>query len=194
MIKRVVSFLQGRTSETELYINDQMSKAANETRYEDAAMYRDQLNAIKKFKDRQRKVAADFDDRDVIALSRKENMCVSVIVRIRNGRIHSREKISMDISDETDSDIIALVITQFYLNSDFIPKVLNVSDIPTNKAQLKYWLKEKRNGKEKLKHQILPTNFPYEKMFQNITGYLDFDVQLRKGLASLLQTYLHRSP
>jgi len=154
MIKRVVSFLQGRTTETELYINDQMSKAANETRYEDAAMYRDQLNAIKKFKDRQRKVAADFDDRDVIALSRKENMCVSVIVRIRNGRIHSREKISMNISDETDSDIIALVITQFYLNSDFIPKVLNVSDIPTNKAQLKYWLKEKRNGSIEIKIPI----------------------------------------
>ncbi len=154
MIKRVVSFLQGRTTETELYINDQMSKAANETRYEDAAMYRDQLNAIKKFKDRQRKVAADFDDRDVIALSRKENMCVSVIVRIRKGRIHSREKISMNISDETDSDIIALVITQFYLNSDFIPKVLNVSDIPTNKAQLKYWLKEKRNGSIEIKVPI----------------------------------------
>jgi len=154
MIKRVVSFLQGRTTETELYINDQMLKAANETRYEDAGMYRDQLNAIKNFKDKQRKVAADFDDRDVIALSRKENMCVSVIVRIRNGRIHSREKISMNISDETDADIIELVITQFYLNSDFIPKVLNVYEIPTNKGQLINWLKEKRNGSVSIKVPI----------------------------------------
>jgi len=154
MIKRVISFLQGRTTETEVYINDQMLQAANDTRYEDAGMYRDQLNAIKNFKDRQRKVAADFDDRDVIALSRKNNMCISVIVRIRNGRIHSREKISMNISDETDSDIIELVITQFYLNSDFIPKVLNVSDIPTNKTQLIHWLKEKRNGNIEIKLPI----------------------------------------
>jgi len=154
MIKRVISFLQGRTTETEVYINDQMLKAANDTRYEDAGMYRDQLNAIKNFKDRQRKVAADFDDRDVIALSRKDNMCISVVVRIRNGRIHSREKISMNISDETDSDIIELVITQFYLNSDFIPKVLNVSDIPTNKTQLIHWLKEKRNGNIEIKLPI----------------------------------------
>ena len=154
MIKRVISFLQGRTTETEVYINDQMLKAANDTRYEDAGMYRDQLDAIKNFKDRQRKVAADFDDRDVIALSRKDNMCISVVVRIRNGRIHSREKISMNISDETDSDIIELVITQFYLNSDFIPKVLNVSDIPTNKTQLIHWLKEKRNGNIEIKLPI----------------------------------------
>ena len=73
-------------------------------------------------------------------------MCISVIIRIRNGRIHSREKISMNISDETDSDIIEIVITQFYLNSDFIPKVINVFEIPTNKEQLINWLKEKRNG------------------------------------------------
>ena len=33
MIKRVISFLQGRTKETETYINDQMLKAASETRY-----------------------------------------------------------------------------------------------------------------------------------------------------------------
>ena len=131
-----------------------MLKASNETRYEDAGMYRDQLNAIKNFKDKQRKVAADFDDRDVIALSRKENMCVSVIVRIRNGRIHSREKISMNISDETDADIIELVITQFYLNSDFIPKVLNVYEMPTNKGQLINWLNEKRNGSVSIKVPI----------------------------------------
>ena len=154
MIKRVISFLQGRTKDTEQYINDQMLNAANETRYEDAAMYRDQLNAISKFKKRQRKVAADFDDRDVIALSKRDNMCVSVIIRIRNGRIHSREKISMNISDETDSDIIELVITQFYLNSDFIPKILNVSTTPSHKAQLIQWLRNKRSGNIDIKVPI----------------------------------------
>ena len=52
----------------------------------------------------------------------------------------------MNISDETDADIVGIVITQFYLDSDFIPKVLNVSEIPTNREQLINWLKEKRNG------------------------------------------------
>ena len=154
MINRVILFLKGRTAETEKYINNQMLKAANETRYEDAGIYRDQLKAIKNFKDKQRKVAADFDDRDVIALSRKDNMCISVIVRIRNGRIHGREKISMNISDETDSRIIELVITQFYLNSDFIPKMLNVSHMPINKEELISWLKEKRNGNIDIKVPI----------------------------------------
>lgn len=146
MIKRVVQFLHGKTKETENYISKQMSVAADETRYEDAAMYRDQLAAIKSFKKKQSKVAADFDNRDVFAMAKQDNMCVTVIVRIRNGRIHSREKISINIADESDADIFESVITQFYLNSDFIPKTINVADVPTNKKQLLVWLKEKRSG------------------------------------------------
>ena len=146
MIKRVVQFLYGKTKETENYINKQMSIAADETRYEDAAMYRDQLAAVKSFKEKQRKVAADFDNRDVLAMAKQDNMCVTVIVRIRNGRIHSREKISINIGDESDADLFQSVITQFYLDSDFIPKIINVAENPTNKQQLLVWLIEKRNG------------------------------------------------
>ena len=146
MIKRVVQFLYGKTKETENYINKQMSVAADETRYEDAAMYRDQLAAVKSFKEKQRKVAADFDNRDVFAIAKQDNMCVTVIVRIRNGRIHSREKISINIGDESDADIFESVITQFYLESDFIPKTINVAENPTNKQQLLVWLIEKRSG------------------------------------------------
>jgi len=146
MIKRVVQFLYGKTKETENYINKQMSVAADETRYEDAAMYRDQLAAVKSFKEKQRKVAADFDNRDVFAIAKQDNMCVTVIVRIRNGRIHSREKISINIGDESDADIFESVITQFYLDSDFIPKTINVAENPTNKQQLLVWLIEKRSS------------------------------------------------
>ena len=146
MIKRVVQFLHGKTKETEIYIHKQMSVAADEARYEDAAMYRDQLAAINSFKVKQRKVAADFDNRDVFSMAKQDNMCITVIVRIRNGRIHSREKISINIGDESDEDIFESVITQFYLHSDFIPKIINVAKNPTNKQQLLIWLTEKRSG------------------------------------------------
>ena len=48
-------------------------------------------------------VLDDFDDFYVIALSRKDNICISVGVWISYGRIHRLEKISMNISDETDA-------------------------------------------------------------------------------------------
>ena len=146
MIKQVIQFLQGRTKETEQYIQNQMEKASSETRFEDAGMYRDQLHAIGQFKDRQRKVAADFEDRDVFAFAKEEDYAIAVIVRIRNGRITSREKISLRKLDELDAVTLETIITRFYLESDFIPKEISLPIEPDNQDQLNIWLKEKRNG------------------------------------------------
>ena len=146
MIKQVIQFLQGRTKETEKYIQNQMEKASSEMRFEDAGMYRDQLHAIGQFKDRQRKVAADFEDRDVFAFAKEEDYAIAVIVRIRNGRITSREKISLRKLDELDAVTLETIITRFYLESDFIPKEISLPLEPDNQDQLNIWLKEKRNG------------------------------------------------
>jgi len=146
MIKQVIQFLQGRTKETEKYIQNQMEKASSEMRFEDAGMYRDQLHAIGQFKDRQRKVAADFEDRDVFAFAKEEDYAIAVIVRIRNGRITSREKISLRKLDELDAVTLETIITRFYLESDFIPKEISLPLDPDNQDQLNIWLKEKRNG------------------------------------------------
>ncbi len=150
MIKQVIEFLQGRTKETELYIKNQMQKASSQMRFEDAGIYRDQLHAIGKFKDQQRKVAADFEDRDVFALAKEEDYGVAVIVRIRNGRITSREKISLRNIDDSDEVMMETIITRFYLETDFIPKEISLPNDPNNKDQLIIWLKEKRGGAIKL--------------------------------------------
>ncbi len=146
MIKQVIQFLQGRTKETEVYIQDQMTKASAEMRFEDAGMYRDQLHAIGRFKDRQRKVTADFEDRDVFALAEEEDYGVAVIVRIRNGRITSREKLSLRNLDQSDAVMMETIISRFYLESDFIPKDILLPNDPANKNQLVEWLKKKRGG------------------------------------------------
>jgi len=150
MIKQVIQFLQGRTKETELYIKDQMDNASSIMRFEDAGIYRDQLHAIKKFKEQQRKVAADFEDRDVFSLAKDEDYGIAVIVRIRNGRITSREKISLRNIDESDEVMMETILTRFYLESDFIPKEISLPATPKNKDQLTNWLKQKRGGAIKL--------------------------------------------
>ena len=145
MIKQVESFLQGRTKETESYIHEQMKKASSNMRYEDAGIYRDQLHAINQFKKRQSKVAADFEDRDVIALAKEEDFAIAVVVRIRNGRITSREKLSLQNLHEDDAKIMETVISRFYLESDFIPKEISLQNEPNNIDQLIDWLQNKRD-------------------------------------------------
>ena len=147
MIQRVIKFLQGRTKETEDYIRKQMDIAAADLRYEDAAMYRDQYNAIRRFKERQRKVAADFDDRDIFALARKDDIGVMTVLRVRNGRIFGREKISLQNLDEDESAVFSSVISRFYMDTDFLPKEITVVTLPDGQDDLEEWLTEKKGSK-----------------------------------------------
>jgi len=147
MIERVIKFLQGRTKETEDYVRKQMDIAAADLRYEDAAMYRDQYNAIRRFKERQRKVAADFDDRDIFALARKDDIGVMTVLRVRNGRIFGREKISLQNLDEDESAVFSSVISRFYMDTDFLPKEITVVTLPDGQDDLEEWLTEKKGSK-----------------------------------------------
>lgn len=148
MIKRVIEFLHGNTKITEDYIAEQMKKAAAEKRYEDAALARDQLVAVKDFKERQRKITADFTDRDVFALAREENLGIVVIVRVRQGRLFSREKISFQGLDE-DSEVLKSIITRFYMDADSIPPEISLPFKPEDEIDLINWLSEKISKKLK---------------------------------------------
>ena len=84
--------MKGKTDSTENYLLKKMRDSSKKQRYEESAIYRDQLNAIENFKSRQSSVATDFTERDVITVSQKDKLGVAVVLRIRNGRIFSREK------------------------------------------------------------------------------------------------------
>jgi len=146
MVGRIIRFLQGDTRQTEEYIRARMEQASRERRYEDAAQFRDQLAAIKSFRTRQRKVAADFQDRDVFALARQDNLGLATVIRIRQGRIFTREKFRLHNIDADDGKILKHVLTSFYLDGDFIPGEILVPDLPADEKNLLTWLREKRGG------------------------------------------------
>ena len=146
MVDRIEDFMKGKTKKTETYIAELMNVASNNKKYEEAAMYRDQLDAMKSFKEKQSHVATDFEERDVIALAREETLGIAVIIRIRNGRIFSREKVSLQGLDENDPVTLQTVMTRFYMDSDFIPKEISIQSHPDNEKELNKWLREKRKG------------------------------------------------
>ena len=150
MIDSIISFLHGKTKKSEDYINNQMKLAAKELRYEDAGIFRDQLHAIREFMDKQIKINADFDDRDIIGFSKQNDFGIVVIVRIRNGRIASREKLSLNNLDNNDSAVIRTVITQFYLDTDYIPSEICSQYKPDSIDELSKWLKEKKGKNVKI--------------------------------------------
>ena len=150
MIDNIISFLQGKTRKSEDYIKKQMELASKQLRFEDAGIYRDQLHAIREFMSKQTTINANFDDRDIIGFSKENDFGIAVIVRIRNGRISSREKLSINNIDDNFSAVIKTVITQFYFDTDYIPAEICVQYEPDSVDELMIWLKNKKGKKVKI--------------------------------------------
>ena len=149
MINRICKFLEGKTKPTKDYLTNLMEISAKNLLFEEAAKYRDQLKSINAFVDKQSKTKIDFKDRDVLGLARKDNFGIMVIIRIRNGRIFSREKISLQRLDDNDRKTFKMVLSQFYLESNFVPEYISLNTKPESENNLLKWLSEKRGKKVK---------------------------------------------
>ena len=114
MIKRVEDFMRGKTKDLEHYLKMMMMKSSKMQKYEEAATYRDQLNAINVFKKKQSQVATDLTERDVITIVKEGEIGVAVVLRIRNGKIFSRDKLHLK---QLLDKICAFFLELFYQQS-----------------------------------------------------------------------------
>ncbi|MCH8012183.1 MAG: excinuclease ABC subunit C [Candidatus Marinimicrobia bacterium] len=151
MIRGIIRFLHGRTSQVIKDLKKKMIQASQEMRYEEATAFRDQMKAVENFTRRQRKVTASFEDKDIIAFAIDGNNSCVVILRLRNGKLIGREKVFLSGADiENMGSTISEFIQQFYLETDFIPDEIIVQEDPDPIEPLILWLSEKRNKKVRI--------------------------------------------
>ncbi len=152
MINHVIAFMKGNTDKIEKYIESKMLTASKSMLYEDAARYRDQLNAVNGFSSKKSQIRSNYDDRDIFALASKNNIGIMVIIRIRNGFIYSREKISLQNLFGTDADTFKTVITRFYMDSNLIPPLISLPKKPANDDDLLNLLIKEKGGKVRFEY------------------------------------------
>ena len=147
MIQRVEDFLKGKTTDLASHIKAMMMESSKNQNYEEASIYRDQLNAIDLFKKKQSHVATDFTERDVITIVREDDIGIAVVLRIRNGKIFSRDSLHLKQLTNDDGNTLKTVITRFYMDSDFLPEEISLEQIPKDEGELLLFLKKKKKKK-----------------------------------------------
>tara|TARA_B100000315_G_C14595953_1_gene599322 strand:- start:5294 stop:7132 length:1839 start_codon:yes stop_codon:yes gene_type:complete len=145
-IQSIIGFLHGKSDHVLRGLREKMKAESGEMNYENAAIYRDQINAVEKFTQRQRKISSSFEDKDIIAIAVEEGDACAVVMRIRSGKIIGREKVFLAgvDTDEIGSSLSAF-IQNFYLETDFIPPSIQTFLYPENHEFLNEWLTEKMN-------------------------------------------------
>ncbi len=148
IINELKLMLEGKNRRLLDSLEKRMGRLSEEMRYEEAALLRDRIKAIKKIAESQKAVAPGLGDVDVIGLFRKENIVIFKIFFSRNGiMIGSKDFRLRDISGETDGYLMKNFIGQFYEKEIIPPPELLCSHIPEDSMILSSWLSGKKDTK-----------------------------------------------
>ena len=152
MIMHVISFMKGSTKEIEHYVEQKMNHASKNLLYEEAALFRDQLRTVQNFSSKKSYTNSVFDERDIFALAKKDGIGVAVVIRIRNGFIYSREKISLQNIFLDEQKSYSSIITQFYMGSNLIPSNISLPIKLVDEKNILDMLSKERGSKVKLEY------------------------------------------
>ena len=146
-IDRLCHFLEGKTDNFVIDLENKMTAAAEAMQFEAAAQYRDQLRALRHIVERQKIISTTTQDQDVLAFARTNgDACVQIFL-IRQGKLIGREYFVLEgAEDENVANIMAEFMTQFYDEAAYIPpEVLLPIEIDVQESDIiAQFLKQKR--------------------------------------------------
>jgi excinuclease ABC subunit C len=148
MIDGLCRFLEGKSDEVVADLEARMQAAADRLDFEQAAIHRDQLDAMRRVIERQKIVSAAMADQDVVAFARADgDACVQVFF-IRHGRLIGREYFVLDgAADETDAEVVTSFVKQFYDEAAYVPPEILLPHEIDEALVIQEWLRSRRGNK-----------------------------------------------
>ena len=131
-VREVTQFLGGRDEDLALRLTREMEEAAVETKFERAAVLRNQIQALNKVRERQKIISTDEVDQDVIGVVRQgSDACVEFFF-VRKGRLVGQEAFFFDkVAGWADGEILSAFARQFYAKAVVpAPEVLVSEELP----------------------------------------------------------------
>ena len=151
MISKIEAFLKGNLSDVVNYLQRKMESASEKLLFELAVRYRDNINLLQHYANRQSVEFMDFKDRDFINIFSEGDTCVGIIIRVRYGKMLGKDTIFLEgISDVEQAEIMRNLIQQYYNQSQLIPEEVNVNIYPSEQDILQKWLTNNRHGSVKI--------------------------------------------
>jgi excinuclease ABC subunit C len=145
LIDSACLFLEGKEGRLIDELTARMEEAAEATRFEEAAEWRDKLRAVQSVRRRQKVAADEAVDRDILAMARSERTVAAVALQVRDGLLIGRQTFQLTAEvDDADADVLAAFIKQYFLNSPSIPDEIYVPEHCADEELISAWLSRDR--------------------------------------------------
>ena len=172
-VQAVGLFLEGRHDALSKQLESGMQRAAESMEYEQAAIYRDQLQAVRAARESQRIVSVTDRDQEVVGLYREGDLVELAVLSVRAGRMVEARSYSNPRVEVTDDEVIAAYIREQYGDSTegaaVMPDELLLPVLPEGASGIAEWLTERRNvdgGRHKRVKLLAPQRGPKRQLLQ----------------------------
>jgi excinuclease ABC subunit C len=148
MIKEVEQVLRGKVDSLIQSLEEQMQKASQELRFEEAAIVRDKIQSLRVYTERQKVVDLELLDRDLFAVAVEGNDACGVVFRVREGKIIGKRHVYLTgVEDNPGTVVVEQFVQRYYLDTDDIPREVYLPVEIPEPAAIEQWLTEKRKEK-----------------------------------------------
>ena len=147
-VDKVLDFLGGNYDPLLNMLEEQMKKASEEMRFEEAVTFRDLLSSARQVAQRQKITSGDGEDKDVLAVAVDGEDAIVQVFFIRDGRIIGRDHFWLRVAEsESPGSVLGSFIKQFYAGTPLIPKELMLEEEIEDHDLIEEWLGTRRGGR-----------------------------------------------
>jgi excinuclease ABC subunit C len=151
-VRDVKLFLEGRHGDLAELLRSRMEAASSQMRFEEAASLRDLLSTVEEIEQRQKMAAVKGDDVDIFGCYAEPPMVAVNLFHLRNGQIVDRREFFWEDQQEFDeSELFSSLLTQLYLDQQYIPGEIHVPVDFEDREALEELLSEKRNRRVEIR-------------------------------------------
>ena len=148
VVNDVVLFLKGKNTELAKSLKEKMAEASTHQRYEEAAVFRDKIDAIKTVVDKQKIISTSQIDQDIIACTSDGGWSMVQLLAVRGGKMLAEKIYKLkNLNQEGDSETLASFIKQYYAGELTLPSEMLLSHAIEDAELIEQWLTEKKGGR-----------------------------------------------
>jgi excinuclease ABC subunit C len=119
MVDDVMDFLEGRTNDVRQKVREAMLAASDREDFERAARLRDALRWLERLEEPSSVELIGTGEADAIGYARDGDDAVGVLIRVRAGRVISRDHTFLEgVEEESDEAILSAFLVRYYVPSE----------------------------------------------------------------------------
>jgi excinuclease ABC subunit C len=181
IVDEAILFLTGRHTQVMLTLKQRMQQAAEGLRFEEAAIFRDRIQALDQATSRQKVVSHDLTDWDTISIAREDDEACGVVMEVRDGRLIGRQSYFIGgVLDAPEEEVVGAFVKLFYATAAFVPKeVCLPCDIEERETVLD-WLRDRSDGLVEIRIPQRGDKFRLMKMAENNAKLLLMERRLKR--------------